>query len=115
MAESFGVLGAAAYEEAGAIRDVVQNHLMQVVGFLAMELPLRLTRVRSETSWSRVFVNLPLTCEDVVRTLKDIGTNRESRRTRTSRHSWPFASTLTRGGGTGCHFLFGPANVCPRP
>ena len=27
------------YEEAGAIRDVVQNHLLQVVGFLAMEPP----------------------------------------------------------------------------
>lgn len=40
MAESFGVQGRGAfYEEAGAIRDVVQNHLMQVVGFLAMEAP----------------------------------------------------------------------------
>ncbi|MHB8838237.1 MAG: glucose-6-phosphate dehydrogenase, partial [Gemmatimonadaceae bacterium] len=40
MAESFGVEGRGAfYEEAGAIRDVVQNHLMQVVGFLAMEPP----------------------------------------------------------------------------
>ena len=27
------------YEEAGAIRDVIQNHLLQVVGFLAMEPP----------------------------------------------------------------------------
>ena len=40
MAESFGVQGRGGfYEEAGAIRDVVQNHLMQVVGFLAMEPP----------------------------------------------------------------------------
>jgi glucose-6-phosphate 1-dehydrogenase len=40
MAESFGVQGRGAfYEEAGAIRDVVQNHLMQVLGFLAMEPP----------------------------------------------------------------------------
>ncbi len=40
MAESFGVQGRGAfYEEAGAIRDVVQNHLMQVVGFLATEPP----------------------------------------------------------------------------
>jgi glucose-6-phosphate 1-dehydrogenase len=38
MAESFGVEGRGRfYEEAGAIRDVVQNHLLQVVGFLAME------------------------------------------------------------------------------
>jgi glucose-6-phosphate 1-dehydrogenase len=43
MAESFGVAGRGAfYEEAGAIRDVIQNHLMQIVGFLAMEPPTRL-------------------------------------------------------------------------
>jgi len=40
MAESFGVEGRGKfYEEAGAIRDVVQNHLLQVVSFLAMEPP----------------------------------------------------------------------------
>lgn len=40
MAESFGVQGRGGfYEEAGAIRDVVQNHLLSVVGFLAMEPP----------------------------------------------------------------------------
>ena len=38
MAESFGVQGRGAfYEEAGAIRDVVQNHLFQVLANLAME------------------------------------------------------------------------------
>jgi glucose-6-phosphate 1-dehydrogenase len=41
MAESFGVEGRGKfYEEAGAVRDVVQNHLLQVVGFLAMEPPI---------------------------------------------------------------------------
>jgi len=40
MAERFGLQGRGRfYEEAGAIRDVVQNHLLQVVGFLAMEPP----------------------------------------------------------------------------
>jgi glucose-6-phosphate 1-dehydrogenase len=40
MAESFGVAGRGKlYEETGAIRDVVQNHLLQVIGFLAMEPP----------------------------------------------------------------------------
>ncbi len=40
MAERFGVEGRGRfYEEAGAIRDVLQNHLLQVVGFLAMEPP----------------------------------------------------------------------------
>ena len=41
MAESFGVAGRGKfYEEAGAIRDVVQNHLLQVVALLAMEPPV---------------------------------------------------------------------------
>jgi glucose-6-phosphate 1-dehydrogenase len=41
MAESFGVEGRGAfYEEVGAIRDVVQNHLLQVVTLLAMDAPV---------------------------------------------------------------------------
>jgi glucose-6-phosphate 1-dehydrogenase len=40
MAESFGVEGRGSfYEEAGAIRDVVQNHLLQVAALLMMEPP----------------------------------------------------------------------------
>jgi glucose-6-phosphate 1-dehydrogenase len=40
MAESFGVEGRGFfYEEAGAIRDVVQNHMLQVVSMLLMEPP----------------------------------------------------------------------------
>ncbi len=40
LAESFGVSGRGKfYEETGVIRDVIQNHLLQVVGFLAMEAP----------------------------------------------------------------------------
>ena len=40
MAEAFGVQGRGAfYDETGAIRDVIENHMLQVVGFLAMEPP----------------------------------------------------------------------------
>ena len=40
MAESFGVQGRGPfYEEAGALRDVVQNHMLQVVSILMMEPP----------------------------------------------------------------------------
>ena len=43
MAEDFGVQGRGAfYDEAGAIRDVVQNHLFQVLANLTMEPPVRL-------------------------------------------------------------------------
>jgi len=40
MAESFGVVGRGPlYEETGAIRDVVQNHALQIVACVAMEAP----------------------------------------------------------------------------
>jgi glucose-6-phosphate 1-dehydrogenase len=41
MAEDFGVEGRGAfYEEVGALRDVVQNHLLQIVAMVAMEPPV---------------------------------------------------------------------------
>ena len=41
MAEAFGVQGRGAfYEEVGAVRDVVQNHLLQVISLLAMDAPV---------------------------------------------------------------------------
>jgi len=40
MAEQFGVKGRGGfYDDTGAIRDLIQNHMMQVVGMLAMEAP----------------------------------------------------------------------------
>ena len=43
MAEDFGVQGRGAfYDETGTVRDVVQNHLFQVIGNLAMEPPVRI-------------------------------------------------------------------------
>jgi len=41
MAERFDVQGRGKfYEETGAVRDVIQNHMLQVLGFLAMEPPV---------------------------------------------------------------------------
>ena len=40
MAEDFGVQGRGKfYDEVGALRDVVQNHLLEIVALLAMEPP----------------------------------------------------------------------------
>lgn len=40
MAENFGVQGRGKfYEEAGAVRDVIQNHMLQVVSLIALEAP----------------------------------------------------------------------------
>jgi glucose-6-phosphate 1-dehydrogenase len=42
MAENFGIQGRGAfYDETGTIRDVVQNHLFQILANLAMEPPVR--------------------------------------------------------------------------
>jgi glucose-6-phosphate 1-dehydrogenase len=42
MAEDFGVEGRGAfYHQTGTIRDVIQNHLFQVLCNLAMEAPVR--------------------------------------------------------------------------
>lgn len=51
MAEGLGIEGRAGYyESAGALRDVIQNHLMQLMALVAMEPPARFkaTEIRDE-------------------------------------------------------------------
>ena len=69
MAESFGVAGRGKfYEEAGAIRDVVQNHLLQVVGFLTMDPATNLYAESLRDEQVRVFRAIPpLQPKNVVR------------------------------------------------
>jgi glucose-6-phosphate 1-dehydrogenase len=69
MAERFGVEGRGRfYEEAGAIRDVIQNHLLQVIGFLAMEPPSRTYPESIRDEQVKVFRMIrPLSASDVVR------------------------------------------------
>jgi len=69
MAEKFGVEGRGKfYDEVGAIRDVVQNHLLQVVGFLAMAPPTSLYPEALRDEQAKVFRTLlPLTPAAVVR------------------------------------------------
>ena len=60
MAESFGVAGRAKfYEETGAIRDVLQNHLLQVVAFLAMDPPTNLYAESLRDEQVRIFRTIP--------------------------------------------------------
>jgi len=69
MAESFGVEGRGAFYDAnGAIRDVVQNHLLQVVAYLAMEPPLTTYSQSIQDEKVKVFRSiLPLDPSDLVR------------------------------------------------
>src|SRR5271166_54115 len=60
MAESFGVEGRGKfYEEAGAIRDVIQNHMLQVVAFLAMEPPTTMYTDSVRDEQVKVFRTIP--------------------------------------------------------
>ncbi|REK12557.1 MAG: glucose-6-phosphate dehydrogenase [Planctomycetota bacterium] len=60
MAESFGVQGRGAfYEEAGTIRDVVQNHLLQVLAVLTMEPPSSLDSESIRNEKVKIFKAIP--------------------------------------------------------
>jgi glucose-6-phosphate 1-dehydrogenase len=69
MAEDFGIAGRGRfYEETGAIRDVLQNHLLEVVAFLAMEPPPGGDREAFRDETSRVLKAITtLAPRDVVR------------------------------------------------
>jgi len=69
MAESFGVQGRGAfYEEAGTIRDVIQNHMLQIVALLAMEPPAAVGADAIRDEKVKVFRAIrPLSPENLVR------------------------------------------------
>jgi len=56
MAENFGIKGRGKfYDATGAIRDVIQNHLLMVVGYLAMEPPNSVDADRLRDEQVKVF------------------------------------------------------------
>ena len=68
MAEDFGVVGRGRlYEETGVIRDVIQNHLLQVVSYLAMEAPASTYAEAIRDEQAKVLRTVrPLTTEHLV-------------------------------------------------
>ena len=69
LAEDFGVGGRGGfYESAGCLRDVVQNHLFQIVALLAMELPADRSSAAVKRAKAEVLQALrPLQPADLVR------------------------------------------------
>jgi len=69
MAEDFGIQGRGAfYEQVGAIRDVIQNHLFQVLANVAMEPPIRTDSESIRDEKAKVLKAIPpLEAKDVVR------------------------------------------------
>ncbi|MBS1869981.1 MAG: glucose-6-phosphate dehydrogenase [Actinobacteria bacterium] len=69
MAEAFGVAGRGRfYEEAGAIRDVIQNHMLQVLALLTMDAPVERSAEALRDEKARLLKSIaPLRPADVVR------------------------------------------------
>ena len=69
MAEKFGIEGRGKfYDDTGAIRDVVENHMLQVVAFLAMEAPTGLYCDAIRDEQVKIFRTiLPLDPKNLVR------------------------------------------------
>lgn len=69
MAEDFGVQGRGAFfEEAGSIRDVVQNHLLQIIAHLAMEPPMGTDSEAIRDEKVKVLRSIKsLACDSVIR------------------------------------------------
>lgn len=69
LAEAFGVGDRGAfYETTGCLRDVVQNHMLQIVALLAMEAPSVFDQNALRSEKLRVFQAIrPLTSSDLVR------------------------------------------------
>jgi glucose-6-phosphate 1-dehydrogenase len=69
MAESFGVKGRGKfYEETGVVRDVIQNHLLQIVSYLAMEAPSSTWPEAIRDEQAKVLRTVrPLACDNMVR------------------------------------------------
>jgi glucose-6-phosphate 1-dehydrogenase len=69
MAENFGVAGRGRfYEETGAIRDVVQNHMLQLIACLGMEAPAATGHEALRDQRAHLLESVrPLTPDDVVR------------------------------------------------
>lgn len=69
MAEDFGVQGRGAfYDQVGTIRDVIQNHLFQILANLAMEPPIRTDSESIRDEKVKVLKAIPpLKAKDVVR------------------------------------------------
>jgi glucose-6-phosphate 1-dehydrogenase len=69
MAENFGVQGRGAfYDATGAIRDVIQNHMLQLTAMLAMDPPMEHTHEGIRAEKSRILKAVrPLSPDDVIR------------------------------------------------
>jgi len=113
------------YEEAGALRDMVQNHLLQVLAFVAMEPPDSLAPEDVRDRKAEVLEAMrPFSADELVRgqyaagvgeghEVPGTGTRNGSRRTRPSRRSWRCAPGSTTRAGRAFRSSCARASACP--
>ena len=115
MAENFGVEGRGAfYEEVGAIRDVVQNHLLQVIALLAMDPPVGHEPAAMKAEKLRIFrgrCGRSIPKKSCAGSFADIAVKKASPRNPRSRLSPLCACTSIPGDGRTCRSTFAPANA----
>ena len=101
--------------QVGAIRDVVQNHLLQVVSLLAMEPPSG-AHARGDPRRAVQGARLDPPAHAGRRRARPVPglsrRRRASRRTPPSRRSRRCGCTSTRGAGPACRSTSGPASAC---
>ena len=118
MAENFGVQGRGGfYDKTGAIRDVIQNHLFQVLANLAMEPPVRTDSESIRDEKVKVLKAIaPLETKNLVRgQFRGYRPKKAWRPTRRLRPLPPCGSTSIPGAGKGFPSLSGPERACRSP
>jgi glucose-6-phosphate 1-dehydrogenase len=117
LAESFGVGGRGAfYETAGCLRDVIQNHIFQVVALLAMEPPANrdfapFTTSRRRYSRRRAHLGAAISCGASTQVTAP---SRTWRKTPTSRPFAPCGCSSIRGAGKACRGICDRENFWPK-
>ena len=119
LAEQFGVNGRGAfYETAGCLRDVIQNHVFQIVALLAMEPPVYRGYGAVHDEKAKVFEAMrPLTAARYrARSIRRLpqGAARGAG-IPMSRPTARCASSSTRGGGRACRGICAPASAFRKP
>jgi glucose-6-phosphate 1-dehydrogenase len=106
MAEKFGIEGRGKfYDDTGATRDVVENHMLQVIAFLAMEAPTGIYCDTIRDEQVKVFRTIPpldqsIWFEGSSRVTKP---KKESHLIPRWRRSLPRVWRFSHGGGRVCH------------
>ena len=118
LSENFGVAGRGAfYETAGCLRDVIQNHLFQIVALLAMEPPAGRDFGDVHNEKAKVFRAMSPSSPTTwcAASMTAIATSRMSRNGPTSKPIARCVSSSTHGAGMEFRFICAPANIFQPP